>query len=236
MLREIKGQVALVTGASRGIGRATALRLAHAGVSVSLVAKTPSDLEALAEEIRGLGVRAEAIPCDLIDQNQLGTLAAEHRKRLGRLDLLVNNAGAAEFKNVADSTRGDLDWVLNLNLRALVVLTQDCLPMLLESQGRTIINISSMAGIFPSPSLAIYSAAKSGVISWSRALFEELRRQQVKVSCICPGRVDNLNHWDKHGLRSEDVAEAIIYAYRSSERACPTVLYLQEQLDPGWTE
>lgn len=231
---ELAGKVALITGGSRGIGRATALRLSRAGARVVIVAKGRDALEQVVQQIESEGGQVVAVSADVIQGEQLEAVAEAPRTHFGALDILINNAGGAPWGDVADQPQEQMDWVLGLNLRAVIALTRLCLPPMLERGEGTIINISSLAGIHGSPRLAAYAAAKAGVNAWSQSLWEEVRRRGLKVCAICPGHVDVRDEYPRHGMTADDVAAAVHYVATSSSRVCPTRLVLREQLQPEW--
>ena len=181
-----QGKVAIVTGASSGIGLAVARALGAAGARVALVARTADKLEALARELGG--GRAVAFPLDVADRARLVELPAEVARRLGPIDLLVNNAGVNHRGGVADRTVDDLAAILDTNLVAPVLLTRAALPHL-AARG-VIVNVASLAGKVPVPHEATYSATKAGVRAFSRALAHELHERGVHVATVCPGPVD----------------------------------------------
>lgn len=228
----LEGKVALVTGASRHIGRAIALRLAEEGMRLVLAARNFHDLEHVAGEVERRGGEAEVARCDLTESETPLMLAGLTQKRFGGLDLLVNNAGGGEMFPLDQASAEHLDEVLNLNLRALIQLCRACQPLICAPPGGTIVNISSMAGVHCSPGASAYSAAKAGILGWTESLFEELRQKGVKVSAICPGWVDNQGRWDDLGMSPEDVADAVHYVAAASPRCCPIRIHLRDQREP----
>lgn len=189
MTQPLAGRTAVVTGASRGIGRAIALRLAEAGADVALWARDEKALQRVAEEIAALGGRARPFACDVTDAALVGNAAEQVRRTLAPVAIVVNNAGAVLRKpTIAIS---DEEWrrVVAVNLDGTFYVTRAFLPDLTRSGGR-VINISSIAGREGTPELAAYCAAKHGVIGLTRALAEELRAAKVSVNAICPGSVD----------------------------------------------
>lgn len=233
-MTELRGKVALVTGASRGTGRAVALRLAEEGMKLVVTATTPEGVQAVAEEVRATGADVHAVVGNLLDNDNIQTLADAPGQMFGGLDLLVNNAGGALWKGATECEMGDIDWVLHLNLRGMMQLTRTLLPVLLADGGGTVVNMASLAGVYCAPGAASFAAAKAGVIGWSESLFEELRGEGLKACAVCPDTVDVRGELGDHGLAPEDVAEAVVYVARSSARACPTRIVLRGQLDPAW--
>jgi NAD(P)-dependent dehydrogenase (short-subunit alcohol dehydrogenase family) len=187
----LAGVTAVVTGASRGIGRAIALRLAEAGADVALWARGAGPLQQVAAELTALGARAQATACDVTDPAAVHSAAERVRQALAPVTIVVNNAGAVVRKPTVELN--DTDWrrVMAVNLDGTFYVTRAFLPDLIRTAGR-VINISSVAGRQGTALLAAYCAAKHGVIGLTRALAEELRAAKVSVNAICPGSVDTL--------------------------------------------
>ncbi len=235
----LAGRIALITGASRGIGRATALRLARAGAAIVLAARTEPDLSAVAEIIRTLGMEALVVPTDVIDDQQLEALVDATLARFGHIDLLVNNAGGGPPRTPIVKTRlRDWEWTLRVNLWATMILTKLVLPSMIERRSGAIVNICSLAGLTGKAGEAVYAAAKFGVRGFSQSLFEEVREYGIKVSTLCPGYVDTAlippnRRVDRSKMLSpEDVAEAVYGVVVSPARCCPLEIVLQPQHDP----
>jgi NAD(P)-dependent dehydrogenase (short-subunit alcohol dehydrogenase family) len=180
---------AVVTGASRGIGRAIALRLAEAGVEVALWARDTEALRAVAAEITAAGGRAHPYRVDVSDGAAVLAAAAAVRAALPRVTIVVNNAGAVVRSSTVDLTDADWRRVMAVNLDGTFYVTRAFLPDLVRGGGR-VINIASRAGREGTPMLAAYCAAKHGVVGLTRSLAEELRAAKVCVNAICPGSVD----------------------------------------------
>ncbi len=177
--------IAVVTGASRGIGRAIAARFAEAGMDVALWARDGAALERAAAEIP----RARAYVVDVADPAAVVVAAARVRSELGEVSVLVNNAGNVLRKATAEITDAEWSRVIAVNLDGTFRVTRAFLPELIRAHGR-IINIASRAGREGTALLAAYCAAKHGVVGLTRALAEELRTAKVSVNAICPGSVD----------------------------------------------
>ena len=178
--------LALVTGASSGIGEAIARDLARRGSDLVLVARSADKLEALAEELRKTHrVTAGVIAADLTAPGAIARVVDETR-RIGRVDVLVNNAGFATFGPFAEKDLDDEIEEIRLNVEALTDLTKRLLPDLLAAKGK-ILNLGSTASFQPGPKMAVYYATKAYVLSFSEALWYELRPRGVTVTCLCPG-------------------------------------------------
>ena len=217
MDRALIGQVAIVTGAGRGIGRAIAERFAAEGAGVVLAARTVSDIERVARALDRADAHALAVPTDVTDDAAVQRLVERAVETFGRIDILVTAAGVASFGTVAESTTRDWDAMLAVNLRAVMTCCRAVLPPMLARRCGTIINVASIAAGRPIPGAAAYTATKAGVIGWSRVLAEELRAGGVRVGVLVPGAVDT-PLWDTipggpdrtRMLRPEDVARAAV--------------------------
>jgi NAD(P)-dependent dehydrogenase (short-subunit alcohol dehydrogenase family) len=187
--RLLTGITAVVTGASRGIGRAIAHRLAEAGAELALWARDATALQVVADEVAAQGGRVEAMVCDVADASQVARAAEQVRRTLAPVGVVVNNAGAVLRKPTVAISDDEWHHVLAVNLDGTFFVTRAFLPDLTRARGR-VINISSIAGRQGTALLAAYCAAKHGVIGLTRALAEELRAAKVSVNAICPGSVD----------------------------------------------
>lgn len=191
MTGPLAGGTAVVTGASRGIGRAIAHRLAEAGADVALWARDEAALQRVAGELTALGARVQATVCDVADPAAVNAAAERVRQSLAPVTIVVNNAGTVLRKPTM--TISDAEWrgVMAVNLDGTFYVTRAFLPDLTHAGGR-VINVSSIAGREGTPLLAAYCAAKHGVVGLTRALAEELRAAKVSVNAICPGSVDTV--------------------------------------------
>lgn len=239
MSAALHGEIALVTGAGRGIGRATALRLARAGCTLALVARTESDLRAVAQEAAAHGGRTLVLPADITDDSQVESALRDVVTELGTITILINNAGCAPPRQpVAKAAIAEWDRMLATCLRAPMVLTHLLLPDMLARKHGAIVNVASLAAHQARPGEAAYAAAKAGLLAFTRGLFAEVRDSGIKVSAICPGYVDtgfipaNRRVDRAKFLRSEDVAESIFQVLTCDLRVCPTEVVLQPQFDP----
>jgi NADP-dependent 3-hydroxy acid dehydrogenase YdfG len=217
MARALADQVALVTGAGRGIGRAIAEAFAAEGAAVVLAARTAADLERVAKDVQRTGARALVVPTDVTDDAAVERLVARATDAFGRLDILVTAAGVATFGPVAEQTPRDWDGMLAVNLRGAMVSCRAALaPMRAQRRG-SIINVASVAASRAIPGGAVYTATKAGIVGFSRVLAEELRSVGIRVGVLAPGAVDT-PLWDSipggpdraRMLRPEDVARAAL--------------------------
>jgi 2-deoxy-D-gluconate 3-dehydrogenase len=201
---DLTGRRALVTGASRGIGREIALAYARAGADVAVLARNAELLEVVAGEVRALGRRAVIATADVLDADATRTATAEAIEALGGLDILVNNAGGNSFSTpVASMRMSGWEKTMRLNLDSIVHITQVSLPALGEGGG-SIINVSSVAGLRGAPTMAHYGAAKAALISLTQSLAVETAWMGVRVNALVPGWIEtDLTDF----LRASDDAE-----------------------------
>jgi gluconate 5-dehydrogenase len=206
---ELEGKVALVTGGSKGIGRAIALAIAEAGADVAIAARGPEALEKAAAEIEGAGRRALAVPTDMSDPEQVQALVERATSELGTLDILVNNAGAAPFMATVDSIRLEgFDKYFRINFMSAVYATQAAAPVLLaRGEGASVINVASVAGFIASPGLTYYAGAKAALISFTRTVAQEWASSGVRVNAIAPGWIET--EMNDQARQNPDWAESI---------------------------
>jgi 3-oxoacyl-[acyl-carrier protein] reductase len=211
----LAGQVAVITGAGRGIGAAISAKLAAMGATAVLCGRTRGPLNATADAILKAGGRAEALECDVTDLRSVEAAAAHIDRTLGRIDILVNNAGVGGFAGPLHQLPPE-SWeqVLNTNLRGVYFCIRAFAPLMIRARTGHIINISSLAGKNALPNGAAYAASKWGLNGLSYSVAEELRIHNIRVSVVCPGSVDTelSPHAGKDKakmLRPEDVAHAV---------------------------
>ena len=226
-MKRLDGRVALVTGASSGIGEATAIALAEAGAKVAIAARRRDRLQALADRLAPFGAEPLVLEADLLDEHIAQQIVADTERHFGRLDILVNNAGVMYLEPVAEADLGRWRRMLELNVLSLIASTQAALAGMKSRRDGHIVNVSSTAGRIANPNAAAYSATKFGVVAFSEALRREVYADNIRVSIIEPGVVQtelrdhighaatqaSLNAWasNMRQLQAEDVAEAIVF-------------------------
>ncbi len=187
---KLEGRVALITGASRGIGRAIAIAFADNGASLALAARGIEDLQQVAESLRAKGVAAEAFACDVTAAEQVMALPALVEEKLGGIDILVNNAGAAGSHKFVDHPDDLWELLLEVNLTSVYRMTKAVVPGMIEREYGRIINIASVASKVGLRYMSAYAASKHGVLGLTRALAAEMVDHNITVNAICPGYVD----------------------------------------------
>jgi NADP-dependent 3-hydroxy acid dehydrogenase YdfG len=214
----LTGRVAVVTGAGRGIGRATATALVQAGAAVVLLARTRPEVEAVAAASTAAGHRALALRCDVRDARSVRNAVAAAVRRLGGIDILINNAGAFRIAALADTDEALWNSIVDTNLKGTYLMTRAALPHLLRRRGH-IVNVVSLAARVVFPGNAAYAAAKAGQLAFTNVIREEFRAQGLRVTAIVPGAVDTPlwdavpGKWERaRMLRPEAVAQAVVTA------------------------
>lgn len=228
-------RVALVTGASRGIGRAVALALADWDYKVALLARDAGTLEAVANTLES---DCLLLPWDLCVMEGLPDVVEECVHQYGKLDILVNCAGTYTAGSLVDADLNEWDRSFDLNFRSMMHLTRHALPYILKSGAGAIINIASVAGKQGFGGNGAYCGAKAAVLGFTQSLFEEVRDRGVKVCAICPGVVNtgmtaNLGWNQAKMLQPEDVAFTVLWVLDFPGTGCPTEIILKPQLNPA---
>jgi len=186
----LEGKTAVVTGGASGIGKATALELAQAGARVLVADIDATGGQAVQEEARGAGLNVEYLPVDLTDPASVDQFAAQALARAGHIDILVNTAGWGRTQPFVDNASDFWDRVIAINLMGPIRLTRQLLPQMFEARAGKVVNVASDAGRVGSLGETVYSAAKGGLIAFTKALAREAARYNVNVNCVCPGPTD----------------------------------------------
>jgi short-subunit dehydrogenase len=214
-------RTALITGASSGIGKATALAFAKAGINLALLGRSKDKLMAVAEAATTLGVTAKTYVVDLAQIDRVATEIAAIAADFDNLDILINNAGMAYTGSIADTPLADWQRIIDLNLTSVFQCVQGILPQMRQRQSGIIVNISSIASKQVFPNWGAYSVSKFGLMALTKAIAGEERANGIRVSAVCPGSVDT-PLWDTDTVQAdfdrsamltpEMVAEGILYA------------------------
>jgi len=186
----LNGKVALITGGSRGIGKATALGFARAGADVAIAGRKLPDLELVADEIRGLGRKALPVAAHVARLEEIKSLVQTVNKEFGRIDILVNNAGTSPaLSPMLDLEERLWDSIMNLNLKGVIFLSQAVARIMKEHDGGTIINVASIAGFRHEPNIGVYSISKSAIVMATKIMAEEWAKYNIRVNAIAPGHI-----------------------------------------------
>ena len=220
----LAGKVALVTGGSRGIGRAIAMKLASLGADVAICGRDAAKLEEAAAALRAFGGRAESFRADVTKANEVAELVRNVEAKMAPIKILVNNAGMGLFGPVHEKTEEEWDRLMNTNLKSVFLVSRAVVPGMIRNAGGDIINISSLAGKNVFAGGGVYCASKWGVQGLSGCMAEELREHRIRVSTICPGSV--ATEFSGRGpkdatkvLRPEDVAHAVAMLATQGEQS-----------------
>ncbi|WIV21519.1 3-ketoacyl-ACP reductase [Paenibacillus polygoni] len=226
MMQNLTGKVALITGAGRGIGRATAIEFAKEGIHVGLIARNKNHLEKVAEELEPYGVKVSIATADVSDLESI-TKAVEHvSQELGPIDILINNAGISKFGNFMELDPKDWEQIIQVNLMGVYYTTRAVLPQMIERKSGDIINISSTAGQKGAPVTSAYSASKAGVLALTESLMLEVRKHNIRVTALTPSTVAtdmavDLNLTDGNPdkvMQPEDLAEYMVSQLKLNSR------------------
>jgi 3-oxoacyl-[acyl-carrier protein] reductase len=218
---------ALITGATEGIGRATAFALGRAGYRVGVCARTEAKVKKLVKELDAEGFEAAGATADVGDAEQVAGMVEQVTGSLGEIDTLINNAGVLIGKPFEELTLEDWDTTMSTNVRSLYLVTRAVLPGMRKRKRGDIVNVASLAGRNGFVGGTAYTASKHAVLGFSRSLMLETRKEGIRVIAICPGSVDTsmlrdqpmLKSEPSRILRPEDVADTILHALRLPDRA-----------------
>jgi NAD(P)-dependent dehydrogenase (short-subunit alcohol dehydrogenase family) len=237
-----EGKVAVVTGGSRGIGRAVALALAKQGANVVLAARDREHLLSVAREVESLGRRVLPVAGDLRLEESVETLREKTLAAFGTVDILVNNAGVGKYGPLLDFTPEDYDWIMDTNMRSSFLVTRAFLPTLLEKKSGDLVFVASVAGLKGLPHEAVYCASKFAQVGFAQALDHELREKGIRVSVVAPGGVRTEFAFGtgrtpgdprlETFLRPEEVADAVVFALSQPPHARVFLVGMRPMSEP----
>ena len=231
----LKGKTAIVTGGTKGIGRAIAEALLREGLSVCIAAR---DQDKIDKAVSELGDNAYGFACDVRDYEQVEGLFTYTIMELGGLDILVNNAGIGIFQTVEETSAEDFRAVLETNVFGVFYCCREAIPEMRKRGGGYIINISSLAGANPHPRMAAYNASKFGLNGFSEALMQEVRHDGIKVSYIMPGSVntefggDTASDEKSWQLTPQDIARVVVDLLHHDDRSLPSRVEIRPSKPP----
>jgi len=231
---DIKNKTALVTGASRGIGKSISVALAESGARVILSARDTRRLETVRKEINDKGGNAVAIPADLSEEADIVSLFDEIKKRYDRLDIAVHNAGVGYFEDLADFPMDKFDEIFRVNMRGTFLCCKHAMKLMIPARAGYIINVSSMQGIKGYPKQSAYAATKHGIMGMTKSLSAEAQKHNIRVSVILPGAVDTELITDARPeldrsllIHPEDISKAVLFLLSLSGRAMVDMLVIR---------
>ncbi len=229
MNNKLQGKVALITGTSAGIGQACARALAGEGARLVLTARRQERLEKLKKEVEAAGTRAVIVTGDAREEETAVKAVKAAMDAFGRIDILINNTGVGNYKNLVNTSAVEYDEMMNTNVRTTFLFTRHTVPVMLKQKSGTILMISSMAGIYGFGGEAVYCMTKFAQVGFAQALDRELRESGIKVGAICPGGVktefaigkgrteQSVN--ESNMLDPEDVAGVVLLACTQSPKS-----------------
>jgi 3-oxoacyl-[acyl-carrier protein] reductase len=225
-MNDLKNKNALITGAGKGIGKAVTIALAQEGVNVILLARTQSDIDEVAKEVKALGVKSFALTADVADINSVNNAVEKALAEFKSIDILINNAGIAAFGNFLELEPAAWERIIQVNLMGTYYVTRAVLPNMIERQTGDIINISSTAGLNGNALTSAYSASKFAVLGLTDSLMQEVRKHNIRVTALTPSTVatdmaKELKLTDGNPdkvMQSEDIAELIIAQLKLNRR------------------
>jgi 3-oxoacyl-[acyl-carrier protein] reductase len=241
MAGRLTEKVAIVTGASRGIGRAISVALGAEGATVVLAARAQDELAETAAQVAKAGGAAEIVTTELAQEASIQGLVKTTSDRFGRLDILVNNAGITHSAPLEQTATEDLDRCWTVNARAPFILCREALPLLRKAERGTIVNISSVVGVKGYPLQSAYTASKHALRGMSISLAEELRGSNVRVHVICPGGVDtemvsrvrpDINKDELIG--PDEIAELVVYLVTHRGNGVMDELHIRRATSSPW--
>jgi len=241
MNRQLENKVAIVTGASRGIGRAVALALATCGASIVLAARAKNELQNTADAVQNAGGHPLLVPVEMTDENSLKNLIATTEKTFSRLDILINNAGITHSSPFEQTTTEDFDRCIAVNARGPYILCREAIHLLKKADPGYIVNISSVVGVKGYPLQTAYTASKHALRAISNALAEEYKKENIRVHVICPGGVDTeMVTRVRPDIRREDliapqeIAELVLYLVTHRGNGVVDEIHIRRSTSSPW--
>ena len=241
MSERLAGKVALVTGASRGIGRAISIALAKEGATVVLAARSMQKLRETAQQVMQASGEAQIVVTDLADEESIENLVGATGKKFARLDILVNNAGVTHSAKLEATATADWDRCFQINARAPFILCREALPLLRKAEDAYIINIASVVGVKGYPLQSAYTASKHALRGMTISLAEELKSSNIRVHLLCPGGVDtelvqrvrpDIKKQDL--IQPEEIAELVLYLVTHKGNAVLDELHIRRAAASPW--
>lgn len=233
---ELKGKVALVTGASQGIGRSISIGLAKEGVTVILAARNEKNLKEVSSAINDSGGKSVFFPTDLASESNIRDLFRFIKTEEGKLDILINNAAKVIAGRFTEFSTSDYDSLMAINLRSLFICCREAISMMLPRKSGFIINISSVVGFKGYPELTAYTASKHGVMGITKSLASEFQKDGICVSAILPGGVDTQLCTDARPdldrsvlMPPEDILDTVLYILKLSDNAWVDEIYIRRR-------
>lgn len=226
LVQSLTGKVAFITGAGRGIGKATAIALANEGVNLGLLGTTESNLKQVASVVDELGVKVAYTAVDVSNFEQVQQAIEKITNQLGKADILINSAGTSKFASLLDMDPEEWKRIIDVNLMGTYYVTRSVLPQFIEKNSGDVINISSTNGLNGAATSSAYSASKFGVIGLTESLAQEVRRNNIRVTALTPSTVATdmaielklIPENDEKYMQPEDIAELIVSQLKLNQR------------------
>jgi len=239
--KKLNKRIALVTGASRGLGKAISLALANEDATVIVTATDKTRLKPVADKIKKSGGNAEIIPADLTKENDIISLIEQTKNTFGKLDILINNAGVTQSSKIEDTPTEKWDLCMAVNARAPFILCRQALPLLYKSDQAAVINIASVVGIKGYPLQSAYTASKHALRGMTMSLAEELKKTRIRVHLLCPGGIDTdlvtqvrPDIKKDELMKPEEIAELVIYLLTHRGNAVLDELRIRRAASNPW--
>jgi len=241
MRKQLAGKVAIVTGASRGIGRAISIALAKEGAAIVLAARSLRKLQQTARHITKMGAKAEIVVTELTNEESIKNLVKVTGEKFGRLDILVNNAGVTHSAKLEETATEEWDRCLQVNARAPFILCREALLLLRKAKAAHIINIASVVGVKGYPLQSAYTASKHALRGMTISLAEELKGTNIRVHLLCPGGVDTElvrkvrpDIKKEELIKPQEIAEMVVYLVTHKGNAVIDELHIRRAASSPW--